>query len=128
MTKLHRKKATAMRYQLWPEFSKRIRVRDKRCLVDGHGFGVCGGVLHASHFYPKGSHPLLMLFPLNCCAMCARHHLFWWHRNPVEAWQWYVHVIPHTWRDQLECMRMNALGRKGMTEAELRAEWEAWGI
>jgi len=33
-----------------------------------------------------------------------------------------------TWRDQLEAMRINARGRKGMTESELRAEWEALGI
>lgn len=128
--RIKKRRKKSLRMRLLPEFKRRIRERDGRCMVGSDaGFGKCGMVLHASHVYPTGSWPLLALYPLNCISMCGVHHLFrLWHKSPAEAWPWFRETYSQSWQDQLEAMKVQHLGRKGMTEEDIRAEWVRFGI
>ena len=121
LRKTRRKKS--LRKQLWPEFSKLIRARDKRCLKGGD----CGGPLQGSHILPKGQYPLLELYPLNVKTLCWRHH-WWWHHNPLEAQAWLVRTLPTHWLTMLMAAKADSLPRKGMTEQAIRAEWTQFGL
>jgi len=44
--------------------------------------------IQASHIYPKGQWPNLRHEVGNVIALCSGCHLFWWHRNPIEAAAW----------------------------------------
>ncbi len=121
---LKRRRKKSLRMKLLPEFKRRIKLRDGECMKGGD----CGGPLHASHVYPTGAWPLLALYPLNCVSLCFRHHLHFWHKSPIEAWEWFRKAYSQVWRDQLEAMKVQHLGRKGMTEPEIRLEWTKFGI
>lgn len=56
--------------------------------------GDCGGNLQTSHILPKGQYKNLQWEPLNCLPMCYRHHLNWWHKNPIEAKDWFADTFP----------------------------------
>ena len=82
MTKYQRKKLNALLHEL-------IVLRDgERCLR-------CGkvGVLHMSHIYPKGAYRGMQYDPENLKFLCVRHHLFWWHRDPIGAKEWLIKAI-----------------------------------
>jgi len=46
------------------------------------------GVLHMSHIYPKGKHRRMEYMAKNLKFLCLSCHLYWWHRSPIEAWEW----------------------------------------
>lgn len=127
--RVKKRRKKSLRMKLLPEFKRRIKLRDQRCLVGSDaGFGLCSDILHASHIYPTGSWPLLALYPLNCKTLCFKHHFHFWHKSPAEAWSWFRGHFSQSWRDQLEAMKVQHLGRKGMTEEDIRAEWVRFGI
>lgn len=119
------RRVKSLRKRLWPEFSKLIRKRDGRCLRGPKG---CGGLLAASHIWPKGSHPLLELHPKNCLTLCYVHHIHWWHKNPVEAANWLVTFLSSSDWMEMSQLPVTELKRKRMTEDEIRAEWKAYGL
>jgi len=121
-----RRRSKSLRMRLASEFSIRIRARDKICKLASLG-GKCGGNMQAAHLYPKGKYPLLALFPLNAVASCLVHHLFVWHKSPLDAAEW-IRKLPTWWQEALLAARFNSLERKGMTEAEIRSEWVRWSI
>ncbi len=125
-TGFKRKRSKSLRMKLAPEFSKRIRARDKECKLKSLG-GKCGGNMQAAHLYPKGKYPLLSLFPLNAVQSCLVHHLFVWHKSPLDAAEW-MRKLPEWWQEALLAARFNSLGRKGMLESEIRGEWTRWGL
>jgi len=86
--------------KLWPEFSRLIRQRDGHCLMDGYV---------PFHF-------------------CYAHHIHWWHKNPVEAYEWARQHLGPRWLLRLDLERQCSYRRKRMTEAEIRAEWNAFGL
>jgi hypothetical protein len=51
-------------------------------------------VLQLSHIYPKGTHRRMEFDPDNLKILCVGCHLYWWHKNPIEAWQWLLMTIP----------------------------------
>ena len=76
-------------------FSKLIRRRDGRCQV-------CGTTenLQCSHVVPRANLHLRW-DDNNAKALCIKHHLYWWHRNPLEAWEWFENKFP----DRTEYLR-----------------------
>lgn len=73
-------------------------------LRDGQKCVVCGKKmrgLNLSHIFPRGQYPRLEFEPLNVFLQCPKHHLFWWHKNPIEAADWYNKTIPLTRRKKL---------------------------
>lgn len=91
-------------------------------------FGACAGTLQASHIHPKGAWPLLELFPLNVKTLCYRHHFHVWGNRPLEMAEWIKRALPPWWLGALELERLNSLVRKGMTEEQIRAEWQHYGL
>ena|ERR1035437_1850698 len=50
--------------------------------------------LQMSHIYPKGTHRKMEFLPENLKLLCVGCHLYWWHKNPIEAWEWLRETIP----------------------------------
>lgn len=73
-----------------------LEKRDQACLK-------CGNPeFQASHIYPKGSYRKLEFDPENIIALCYRHHLHWWHKNPLEAHDW----INETYPDRMKRLKL----------------------
>lgn len=48
----------------------------------------------ASHVFPVGSCSKLQFEPLNMKVLCYHCHLNWWHKNPLEASEWFESKFP----------------------------------
>lgn len=57
----------------------------------------CGGVMQASHVLPEGAYKNLFVDPLNIFPACYTHHMFVWHKSPLEAEQWFRKAYPIRW-------------------------------
>jgi len=59
----------------------------------------CGSTkkgLHLCHIYPEGEYERLKYEPDNVFLACYHCHLQWWHKNPIEAYKWYIsHFSPY---------------------------------
>jgi 5-methylcytosine-specific restriction endonuclease McrA len=72
---------------------------------DGNKCVVCGKSgkgLNLSHIYPRGQYPRLEFDPENVFIQCTKHHLMWWHKNPIEAAEWYNQNISLKRRNSLK--------------------------
>lgn len=64
---------------------------------DGNMCVVCkkpSPTLQAAHILPKGRVPLLRFEPYNIMTMCLYHHLHWWHKDVLEAYNWFDATYP----------------------------------
>ena len=61
----------------------------------------------ASHVFPVGSCAKLQFEPLNMKVLCYHCHLNWWHKNPLEASEWFKAKFPERYAI-LEYMKLNA--------------------
>jgi hypothetical protein len=50
--------------------------------------------LAPSHVYPKGKYPRLRFMVINILTMCYGCHIHWWHKNPIEASEWFLKSFP----------------------------------
>ncbi len=60
---------------------------------DGYMCKRCGSTkkgLHLCHIYPEGQYERMAYMPDNTFLACFRCHLEWWHKNPIEAYRWYI--------------------------------------
>ena len=71
------------------DFKKFIRMRDGRCLH-------CGSTenLQASHTVPVSHGNRFRYDERNVITLCYHCHLNWWHKNPIDAAQWYKKTFP----------------------------------
>lgn len=62
---------------------------------DGPRCRKCGrtDTLQLSHIYPKGRYRLMEFLSDNVKLLCHACHLYWWHRNPIEAHEWLQTVL-----------------------------------
>ena len=74
-------------------FSLYVRNRSGN-VCEARELGHCGGRLHCSHIKSTKAYPNLRFHPLNALALCAVHHLYWWHREPFEAVRWVQKKFP----------------------------------
>jgi hypothetical protein len=65
-----------------------VRARDGKCMAAGADGRACWGYLQASHIFPEGIYHSMKFDPENMVGMCTQHHIYWWHKNPVEADRW----------------------------------------
>src|SRR3990167_7762513 len=67
----------------------------------------CGSIknLQLSHIYPKGEYHNLEFEFDNVKILCKRCHLFWWHKNPVEAVEWLEKIIEKKRLDRLKLLK-----------------------
>jgi len=67
-----------------------VYLRDGKCCVR------CGRTaqLAPSHVYPKGKYTRLRHDTDNILTLCFACHICWWHKNPIEASQWFGDKYP----------------------------------
>lgn len=94
--KIKKEKTNSQYRKLCVAVAKKIvRIRDKETCQK------CGkkdGVLHCSHVYPEGTYNGLSANPLNMKLLCYRCHFFWWHKNIIEAHEWFKNKFPERFR------------------------------
>lgn len=66
-----------------------ITTRDKVCVRCGKTEG-----LAVAHCYPKGRYTRMRWELDNLLLLCYACHICWWHRNPIEAGQWFKDKFP----------------------------------
>lgn len=84
------KPTATQKKKLYELLQKLVRVRDgERCLK-------CGKTerLQLSHIYPKGRYKLMEFLSKNVKILCVGCHLYWWHKNPIEAHEWLQEKLP----------------------------------
>jgi len=86
MTKTERNKLKKLLHQL-------VVARDKKCIRCGRNKR-----LNASHIYPKGVYKDLEFEPWNLKALCFHCHIFWWHKDVLEASRWFKQVYPDRYK------------------------------
>lgn len=57
-----------------------------------------GSNCHASHVIPVSHGQHLRFDPLNLKVLDYHHHLNFWHKNPVEAGEWFKKKFPERWK------------------------------
>lgn len=70
-------------------FSTLVRLRDGACKRCGKTTN-----LQCSHIKSVGAHPKLQFNPANAMALCHRCHIYWWHKEPTEAAEWFKTKFP----------------------------------
>lgn len=68
-------------------YSQCVKARDGYACQFG-GCDKTGKYLHTSHIFPKGAYPSMQFVRDNAVTLCYYHHIFWWHKNPIEAHEW----------------------------------------
>ena len=68
------------------------------CVASGQGRKSCGGYMQASHIKSEGAYKHLFIDPRNIYPMCMAHHLYWWHKEPTEAGNWFKEKYPINWK------------------------------
>ena len=73
---------------------------------DGHRCVRCGGSrkLQAAHLKTKGRYGRIRFELLNVITLCEACHIFWWHRETLEAAEWLEQKYP----GRIELLRMMA--------------------
>ena len=116
------------------EIAKLIaKTRDKytcqHCWVKATGLK-----MHGSHVINEARDHRLACDPYNIKALCYNCHINWWHKNPVEAGEWFRKKWPGRWeklqKTHIEYMK---LGSISITWAlakneELREDAECYNI
>lgn len=95
VSSFHRGKMNALLHEL-------VRLRDgERCRR-------CGNTerLQLSHIYPKGRYRSMEFEPWNVKLLCVGCHLYWWHKNPIEAHEWLKSVWPSKELERLKLMSL----------------------
>ena len=74
-------------------------LRNKMLSRDHSKCQKCGKVVtgrnaHMSHVKSKGAYPSLKYELLNVKTMCMRCHLYWWHKEPLDANDWFRSKFP----------------------------------
>ena len=95
-----------------------IILRDKRCLR-------CGKTnnLHASHIYPKGKYRKMQFDVNNVKALCLGCHLYWWHKNPIEAKEWAEKALGKKRLNDLK-KQANSINKIKLNYDEIKSELE----
>lgn len=52
---------------------------------------------HVSHVIPVSGGNKLRWDPLNMKILCYHDHINWWHKNPMEAAEWFSSKFPERW-------------------------------
>lgn len=77
-------------------------IREYIILRDEHLCQKClkyaeGSDLHISHVIPKSHGNILRYDDINLKILCLHCHLHWWHKNPLEASDWFREKFPKRW-------------------------------
>ena len=108
--------------QLWSHCKRIVRARDKnKCQVCNQY--ICGSNAHTSHVIPS-SYSLRMFYDIvNLKLLCSYHHMRWWHKNPLEAAEWYIKKYPGRYKYLMK-RKVEVKAMKAVTMKELQ-QWLA---
>lgn len=56
-----------------------------------------GSNCHGSHVIPVSAGLALAYDPTNLKTLCYHCHINWWHKNPMEAAEWFKNKFPDRW-------------------------------
>lgn len=73
-------------------FKKTVQDEFNAMIARGKPCAKCGNrydVMHCSHVRSIGSYPNIRYDVFNVLPMCARHHKWWWHEEPLDASDWF---------------------------------------
>ena len=70
------------------------------------GKKVEGTNAHGSHIYNKGTYTSMSADSDNLQTMCFYCHMYWWHRNPLEAAEWFKTNFPDLFKTLRERSKM----------------------
>jgi len=90
------------------------RLLHEVCILrDGNKCLKCGSKerLATSHIYPKGRYRKLEFDYQNVITFCLKCHIYWWHKNPIVAWEWLQENIDKQRLDYLK-MRTQFIDKK----------------
>jgi 5-methylcytosine-specific restriction endonuclease McrA len=94
MPKKNKKRTiTSYRNELKKLISQYVRNRDQwkccHCLKSLESYDA-----HTSHVIPTSQSEYLRYNPLNMKTLCMRCHLYWWHKDPIDARNWFAKTFP----------------------------------
>jgi len=91
--------------------SPRRKIKDKLSKLtkelvrerDGYTCQKCNKFLvgrncHVSHVKSVGAYPDMEFDLLNMKVLCFRHHILWWHKEPLEAGEWFKNKFPKRYK------------------------------
>jgi len=104
--KVRTKKQAMKMAKLDAVFSQIVRRRDGRCLRCHTREN-----LQCSHVIPKSASQFLRWDLSNAITLCTGCHLYWWHRYPHGAVEWFNGLFPGR-HDELQARGRTGLGTK----------------
>jgi len=119
------KERTALKKKLVSIAKEIVRARDGNT-CQHCGKWVEGSSRHCSHVVPVSAGSALSWEPLNMKILCYHCHINWWHKNPVEAGQWFRDKFPDRWEylESKDRVVKFTLGDLEQKLAELQKELE----
>lgn len=93
---------------------------------NGNPCAKCGTTLNvqASHVFPVSTCGYILRWnSLNCITLCYRCHIHWWHKNPIEAMEWFVKKYGQGRLDALRALKIQ--NGKYLTPELVRLGWKA---
>ena len=70
-----------------------VSIRDKD-ICQKCGKKVYGSNRQRSHVIPVSAGNKLAFDPMNIKILCFHDHMAWWHKNPLEAYEWFKTKFP----------------------------------
>ena len=64
------------------------------CQKCDNGVIISGSNCHGSHIIPVSHGNVLRFDPINILCLCFFHHRQWWHKNILEAADWFEKTFP----------------------------------
>ena len=109
-----------LRRKLNTLFTQAIIRRDES-ICQKCGKYVTGQNRHVSHVVPV-SYSLRMAYDMvNAKILCFHHHINWFHKNPLDAAEWYKTKFPKRW-EYLQTRKLEVLKLGSVKDYELE-EW-----
>lgn len=91
------KRLTPLKKKLMNLIKAHVKRRDEhtcqRCSKELEGSNC-----HVSHVIPVSQGNALAFDPMNMKVLCFHCHINWWHKNPVEAGEWFKAKFPDRWK------------------------------
>ena len=79
--------------------SKYIKQRDNHTCAKCGKHEIASSSIHVSHVIPKSRGQSYRWNPINLKCLCFHCHINWWHKNPLEASEWYRQAFPGRWEE-----------------------------
>ena len=122
LEKPNKKKAKKISVSKWKDrldklVMQAVRLREKM-ICEKCGKRVSGQDAQTSHVKPKGLYPMLRFDLLNVQLLCYHCHIYWWHKDPLEASVWFEGKYPTTAKELERRALETRTGRFGQQDYE----------